>query len=155
MDERIEEFCARAAEAYGLAIEVHNLPEGTRSAADAAESVGCSVTEIANSVVFAADTIIVAVVRGSARVDTRKLATLRGVHEAHRADPADVEEVVGWPVGGVPPFCHDSAAPVYVDEQVMENETVWVAAGAPTAVFPIAPEKVVEYADAIVADVTE
>ena len=155
MDQRIEEFRARAAETYGLDIEVHDFPEGTRSAEDAAESVGCSVTEIARSRVFAADTIIVAVVSGSARVDTRKLATLRGVHEAHLADSADVEDVIGWPVGGVPPFCHDSAVPVYVDDQVMENETVWVTAGVPTAVFPIAPEKVVEYADASVADVTE
>ncbi len=155
MDERTAEFRSRAADAYGIDIDIHTLPEGTQTAEDAATSVGCPVTDVVSSIVFSTDTLVVAVVRGADRVDTRKLATLRGVHEAHIADSDDINEVLGWPIGGVPPFCHDSPVPVYVDKQVLDQDTVWTAAGDPTAVFPITPENLVEYADATVVDITE
>lgn len=155
MDERVAEFRTRAQEQFDIDPDIHDFPDGTKTAADAADAIGCDVTEIASSIVLAADQLVVAVVRGADHVDTRKLATLRNVHEATLADPDDVAEVVGWPVGGVPPFCHDSDVPVYVDEAVMENETVWAAGGSSNTVFPIDPETLRACADGTVVDVTE
>ncbi|RLM59225.1 hypothetical protein DVK02_00250 [Halobellus sp. Atlit-31R] len=54
-----------------------------------------------------------------------------------RRRDAGIREVVGWSIGGVPPFCHDADLPVLLDESLLDYETVWAAAGAPTAVFPI------------------
>ena len=42
----------RAVRAKGYDFEVHELPESTRTAAEAAEAVGCTVAEIAKSLVF-------------------------------------------------------------------------------------------------------
>ena len=42
-----------------------------------------------------------------------------------------------------------------LDETLTEFETVWAAAGSSNAVFPIAPEILVECADATIADVVE
>ena len=155
MHPRAETFSERAREAYDFDPAIEEFPEGTKTAADAAAAIGCDVAQIASSLVFVADTVVVVVTSGANRVDTRKLATLRGVHEARMAEPEEVRETVGYAIGGVPPFCHDSSVPVYLDEDLTAFETVWAAAGTPRAVFPIDPDNLRECADAVVADVTE
>lgn len=155
MNERAAAFGERAAEAYGLDIAVEEFPEGTKTAADAAEAIGCDVAQIASSLVFVADTVVVVVTSGANTVDTRKLATLRGVHQARMAEPDEVREATGYAIGGVPPFCHDTDLPVYLDEDLTTHETVWAAAGTPEAVFPISPDELLACSDADVVDVTE
>jgi Cys-tRNA(Pro) deacylase len=150
-----ETFRKRAREDHGLRIDVQEFPEGAATAEDAAAAIGCELGQIASSLAFLADQLVVVVTSGANTVDTRTLATLRGVHTAEMGDPDDVEEVLGYSVGGVPPFGHDTQVPVYVDETLTEFETVWAAAGSSDAVFPIDPERLVEIADAIVADVVE
>jgi prolyl-tRNA editing enzyme YbaK/EbsC (Cys-tRNA(Pro) deacylase) len=155
MHERAVAFRDRAREQYGVDVQVHEFPEGTKTAEDAAEAVGCELAQIASSIALVADRLVVVVTSGANRVDTRKLATLRGVHEARMAEPDEVAETLGWSIGGVPPFCHDTEVPVYLDETLSEYGTVWAAAGTPEAVFPIDPETIVECADATVADIAE
>jgi len=150
-----ETFRERAREQHGLDIDVEQFPEGTATAADAAEAIGCEVAQIASSLAFLADQLVVVVTSGANAVDTRKLATLRGVHTAEMADPDDVAEVLGYAVGGVAPFCHDEQVPVYVDETLLQFDTVWAAAGSAEAVFSIDPERLAEIADATVVDVVE
>jgi Cys-tRNA(Pro) deacylase len=155
MNERATQFARRASEEYGLDIDVQEFPEGTKTAQDAAEAIGCDVAQIASSIVFVADTVLVVVTSGANTVDTRKLATLRGVHDARMAEPEEVREATGYAIGGVPPFCHDESVPVYLDEDLTDFETVWAAAGTPEAVFPISPAEIIEHAGAEVVDVTE
>jgi prolyl-tRNA editing enzyme YbaK/EbsC (Cys-tRNA(Pro) deacylase) len=155
MHERAVTFREQAREQYGVDVEVHEFPEGTKTAEDAAEAVGCELAQIASSIALVADRLVVVVTSGANRVDTRTLATLRGVHEARMAEPDEVAETLGWSIGGVPPFCHDTEVPVYLDETLSEYGTVWAAAGTPEAVFPIDPETIVECSDATVADIAE
>lgn len=154
MDGR-EKFERRAGERHGLDLDVREFPDGTATAADAAEAIGCEVGQIASSIALVADELVVAVTSGANRVDTRALATLRGVHTARMADPEEVAEVLGYEVGGVPPFCHDETVPVYLDETLSGFETVWAAAGSSNAVFPIDPDSLADIADATVADLAE
>jgi len=155
MHERAAAFREQAREQYGVDVEVNEFPEGTKTAEDAAAAVGCDVAQIASSIALVADQLVVVVTSGANRVDTRKLSTLRGVHEARMAEPDEVSETLGWSIGGVPPFCHETEVPVYLDETLTEYDTVWAAAGTPEAVFPISPERIVECADATVADIAE
>lgn len=158
MHPRAEEFAERAMETYGFEVDVHEFPEGTKTAADAAEAIGCDVTEIASSIVFLADDEpVVVVTSGANRVSEEKLAEALDVAEesVSIADPETIKDALGWSIGGVPPFCHDSDVPVLLDETLTEYETVWGAAGTPMAVFPIAPETLRELADAKPADVAE
>lgn len=155
MSERTAEFRERARNAYGIEIDVHEFPEGTKTARDAAGAIGCDLAQIASSIVLVADELVVVVTSGANHVDTRKLATLRGTHEARMAEPDEVSETIGWSIGGVPPFCHDTDVAVYLDEDLTGFETVWAAAGTPEAVFPISPDEIVEYADATVVDIAE
>ncbi|SDY07800.1 YbaK/EbsC family protein [Halobellus clavatus] len=154
MHARAREFADRARERYGLDLTIQGFPEGTETAADAAEAIGCAVGQIASSLVFAADgDLVVVVTSGANRVNESRLASHLGSESVSMAAPEEIKDVVGWSIGGVPPFCHDASLPVYVDETLLAHDTVWAAAGAPTAVFPIAPDELVELTDATVVDV--
>jgi prolyl-tRNA editing enzyme YbaK/EbsC (Cys-tRNA(Pro) deacylase) len=158
MHQRAAEFVERARDRYGVAVTVEEFPAGTKTAADAADAIGCAVAQIASSLVFAVDDdLVVVVTSGANRVSEARLASLCGVDEGDvaMADPDRVAERVGWSIGGVPPFCHDTDVPVLVDETLFEYETVWAAAGTPEAVFPVAPEELRRLADARVVDVAE
>jgi prolyl-tRNA editing enzyme YbaK/EbsC (Cys-tRNA(Pro) deacylase) len=155
MHERARDFRERAGDEYGIDVDVHEFPGGTKTAEDAAEAIGCEVAQIASSIALVADQLVVVVTSGANRVDTRKLATHRGVHEARMAEPEEIAETLGWSIGGVPPFCHDTDVPVYLDETLTEFDTVWAAAGTPEAVFPISPDEIVDCSDATVLDIAE
>ena len=158
MHERAQEFADRARREYDFDADVEEFPEGTKTAADAADAIGCEVAQIASSIAMRADdTLVVTVTSGANRVSEAKLADLLGLAEEDvaMADAGEIKAALGWSIGGVPPFCHDADVPVYMDETLTEFETVWAAAGTPEAVFPIDPPELRDLAGATVADVAE
>lgn len=158
MHPRAEEFTRRVEEEYGFDVDVREFPEGTKTAADAAAAVGCTVEQIASGIVLSAgDTLVVSITSGANRVSMGKIASLVGVDESDvsMADANEIKQTLGWSIGGVPPFCHETDVPVFMDETLTAFDTVWAAAGTPEAVFPIDPDTLAELADATVADVRE
>lgn len=158
MHPRVQTFADRAREAHGIEVEVEEFPEGTKTAADAAAAVGCEVAQIASSIVLDVDgELVVAVTSGANRVDFEKVADHFGVAASAvgMADAEDIREVVGWSIGGVPPLCHDAPVPTLFDPTLAEYDTVWAAAGTPSAVFAANPEELRACADAELVDVTE
>jgi prolyl-tRNA editing enzyme YbaK/EbsC (Cys-tRNA(Pro) deacylase) len=115
----------------GLPVHVQELPDSTRTAAEAAAAVGCEPGQIVKSLVFlVGEDPAVVLCAGDRRVDTAKLG------ESVRAATAkEVREATGFAVGGVPPLGHDRDLPTVVDESLRRFETVWCAAGTPHAVF--------------------
>ncbi len=156
MHPRAETFSERAREAYDFDPAIEEFPEGTKTAEDAAAAVGCDVAQIASSLVFDLEgALVVSVTSGANRVDEAALAESFDADpdDVSMADPDRIRDELGWSIGGVPPFCHDRQVPVVVDETLLEFETVWAAAGTPEAVFPIEPDRLLEYADAMPATV--
>jgi prolyl-tRNA editing enzyme YbaK/EbsC (Cys-tRNA(Pro) deacylase) len=155
MADRESEFADRVRQTHSIDIDIQQLPEGTETVPETAKAVGCERAQIARSTALVADAFVVVTTSGTDAVDTRKLATLRGVHTARPAEPSEVQATLGYEVGGIPPLCHDSTVPVYLDETLTEYETVWVTAGSPAAVFPIAPDQLRTAEGATVADLVE
>jgi prolyl-tRNA editing enzyme YbaK/EbsC (Cys-tRNA(Pro) deacylase) len=158
MHETTAEFVEMTAARFEFDVDVHEFPEGTKTAADAAEAIDCDVAQIASSIACVADgQLVVSITSGANRVSMAKLAAERGVGEddVRMAEPDEVKETLGWSIGGVPPFCHDTEVPIYMDETLAEFDTVWAAAGTPQAVFPIAPDTLREYAGATLLDVAQ
>ncbi|WP_137286853.1 YbaK/EbsC family protein [Halorussus salinisoli] len=158
MHDRAQEFADRARREYDFDVEVKEFPEGTKTAEDAAEAIGCDVAQIASSIAMqASDRLVVVVTSGANRVSKAKLADLLSIAESdvEMANAAEIKAALGWSIGGVPPFCHDAEVPIYLDETLTEFETVWAAAGTPEAVFPIAPDELRDLSGAEVTDVAE
>jgi prolyl-tRNA editing enzyme YbaK/EbsC (Cys-tRNA(Pro) deacylase) len=145
---------AQVLKALGVAGAVRMLPESARTAAAAAEQLGCAVGAIANSLVFAADgKPLLVMTSGAHRVDTSHLAALIGASEVSRADARSVREWTGQAIGGVGPVGHPAPIQTLVDSQLAIFEVVWAAAGHPHAVFPTSFDELVRITGGTVAEV--
>ncbi|TWV37154.1 YbaK/EbsC family protein [Streptomyces misionensis] len=132
------------------------FPESTRTAVEAAAAVGCELSQICKSLVFAADGVPVLVLMdGASRVDVERVREELGVRKVGRADAQAVREVTGYAIGGVPPFGHRTRTRVLADCSLLAHDVVWAAAGTPYAVFPIEPKELVAHAGATLVDVRE
>mgnify|MGYP003556633230 FL=1 len=144
-----------ALKALGVTSQVVELPESTRSAAEAAQAIGCRVEQIVKSLVFrgrSTNRPILAVVSGGNRVDEEKLAMLVAEPVA-KADAEYVRQRTGYAIGGVPPVGHVESLVCVVDEDLLQYEQIWAAAGTPRAVFRLTPADLQRITDGRVVSV--
>lgn len=139
----------------GWQIDVVELPADASTAELAAAALNVAVAAIVKSLLFlAAERPILLLVSGDRRVDTNLVARVLSVEGIRLARPAEVLAMTGYPVGGVPPVAHMTPPRVLMDRRLFDHATVYAAAGAHNAVFPVAPAQLVEIAGAEVADIT-
>ncbi|WP_037355618.1 YbaK/EbsC family protein [Amycolatopsis orientalis] len=123
--------------AAGVEGQARTLPQSTRTAAEAADALGCPVGAIANSLVFQADDApLLVLTSGAHRVDVEALAARLGRDRIRRAKPDEVRAATGQVIGGVSPVGHPAPLETVVDEALRQYSQVWAAAGTPNAVFP-------------------
>ncbi|MFI9544989.1 YbaK/EbsC family protein [Streptomyces sp. NPDC052016] len=140
----------------GLDARIRRFPDQTRTAADAAAAIGCELSQICKSLIFAADGVPVLVLMdGASRVDVELVRRELGVEKVARADAGVVRETTGYAIGGVPPFGHRTRTRVLADQGLLAHDVVWAAAGTPHTVFPMAPAELVDHAGATLVDVRE
>ncbi len=129
----------------GLGHRVVEHEGSTRTSEDAANAVGCTVAEIAKSLIFRGKDSgrpMLVVASGANRVDEKAVGRLIG-EKIERADPDFVRDSTGFAIGGVPPIGHAVPPLVLVDADLMALETIWAAAGTPNAVFQLTPAQLV------------
>ena len=121
--------------------EIRHLPDAVRTARAAADALGVTPAEIANSLVFVATDHegatrpFLVLASGGHRVDTAKVAALAGLASLDQADPAFVREHTGFAIGGVAPVGHPQRIDTVVDVTLGRYATVWAAAGHSHSVF--------------------
>ena len=138
-----------ALEALGLPAEIKEFSASTRTSADAAAAIGCSVAQIAKSLVFRAKPsgrAILVMASGANRVDEAKLAAALG-ETIGKADADFVRAETGFAIGGVSPVGHDRGHGIrlktFIDADLMELGEIWAAAGSPNSVFRLTPQDLV------------
>jgi len=155
MSGAIDRF-SEAARALGLEPDVHRFPAGTKTAADAAEAIGCDVAQIVKSLVFmAGGEPVLAFTSGANRVNLERLAATAGTGEVRRATPEEARLATGFAVGGTPPFGHPSRLRAWVDPHLLGSDRIWAAAGTPDSVFPLTPTELLRSTGARPAEFTE
>ena len=141
----------------GEDFEVLEFETSTRTAAEAASAIGCTVAQIAKSLIFRAvesGRPVLAIASGSVRVDEARLSELLG-EDIGRAAAAFVREQTGYAIGGVPPVGHRSKPAIFIDENLLAFDTVWAAGGTPNAVFRLTPDDLVRLTGGTVAAIAE
>jgi len=142
------------------------FPAGTRTAAEAAAAVGCTVAQIAKSIVFRpvgdqaggqaaggqAARAVVIIASGANRVDVSKASAALGLRLG-RADADWVRATTGFAIGGVAPIGHITPPLLLLDEDLMALDPVWAAAGSPSHVFQTTPDELRRITGASVAAV--
>ncbi len=134
---RVQHFLAEK----GFSFEVKELPGSTRTAQEAADSIGCEVAQIAKSLVFKekdTNLPILVIASGSNRVDVAKIEKETGL-KLGKADGNYVKERVGYAIGGIPPVGHNEPLETILDEDLRKYAVIWAAAGTPFAVFQLKP----------------
>ncbi len=117
----------------------------TRTAQEAAEQIGCSVAQIAKSLIFkdAGDKPVLVIASGINRVDDKRL-------ELFKADANFVKGKTGFVIGGVPPWGHKQKIKTLIDEDLKQYDLIWAAAGKNNAVFPTNFDEIVEKTEGMV-----
>jgi Cys-tRNA(Pro) deacylase len=126
----------------GFNNEVIESTESSRTAAEAAERVGCGVGQIVKSLIFKGSEsgkAILVLTSGANRVDEKLISSYSG-EKIQRADPEFVRAVTGFAIGGVPPIGHPNPLDTYIDNDLMEYQEIWAAAGTPNALFKLSPD---------------
>jgi prolyl-tRNA editing enzyme YbaK/EbsC (Cys-tRNA(Pro) deacylase) len=123
-----------ALNAAGVEARIVELPQSTRTAAEAAHACGCEVGQIAKSLVFAgADgEAVLVITSGSNRVDEKRLGL-------QRAGAEFVREKTGYAIGGIPPVGLATPMRTFIDEDLLRFERIWAAAGTPNSLFELSP----------------
>lgn len=132
------------------------LPSTGKTSAEAAAGLGCSVAEIAKSIVFRRlddDAPVVVIASGSNRVDEAKVAARVGA--LGKADARFVREKTGYAIGGVCPIGHAVTPVMLLDRDLFRYGSLWAAAGHPHAVFNLTPQELQAITGAEVADVAD
>ena len=128
---------ADARTAAGEPSRVIMLADAVHTAAAAAEALGVTVGQIANSLIFDADgEPLLVLTSGAHRVDTAKAAAGIGVATLRRATPEFVRQHTGQPIGGVAPLGHPKPVRTLVDTALQQYDVIWAAGGVPRAVLP-------------------
>jgi prolyl-tRNA editing enzyme YbaK/EbsC (Cys-tRNA(Pro) deacylase) len=130
------------------------LPETGKTSAEAAAGLGCSVAQIAKSILFRRrddDAPVLVIASGVNRVDEKKVAGQVG--EIGRADAKFVREKTGYAIGGVCPIGHATPPVTLIDADLLALDSLWAAAGHPHAVFNLSPQELVALTGAPVVDV--
>ena len=133
----------QALDAHGLACEVVELPDTTRSAKDAARAVGCKVEQIVKSLIFRGmetDSPILVLASGKNMVDLELLTELVG-EPVEKPDADFVKRRTGFSIGGVSPVGLSEPLRTAIDEDLMQYAEIWAAAGTPNAVFKLTPQE--------------
>lgn len=137
----------------GLDEVVLELDNSAATAPLAAAAIGAHygisvpVGAIVKSLVFViAGQPVIVLGAGDRTIDQRRLADVYGVgrKKVKLADAATALAVTGFEVGGVAPVGHTQPLPVVIDQALGRFETVWAAAGAHHAVFPIRYQRLID-----------
>lgn len=139
-----------------LDVSVREMPASTRTAEEAAAACGVTVGQIVKSLVFLGAQTgkpYLLLVSGTNRVNETGVAAHLG-EGVTRPDGRSVREMTGFAIGGIPPFGHDTPLATFMDEDLLQYDVVWAAAGTPKAVFSADPKKLRDAVQATVISVT-
>ena len=128
-----------------MALQVVELPASTRTALEAASSVGCQVGQIVKSLVFRrqdSEAPLLILASGANRVNEAGVQALLG-EAVGKADADFVRLHTGFAIGGVPPLGHPQALETLIDADLLQYAEIWAAAGTPNAVFRLTPDDLV------------
>jgi len=139
----------------GYVFTVIEHAESTRTAQEAADRAGCELGQIVKSLIFKGKESgkpILVLTSGANRVDEKRIRQYAG-EGIEKADADFVRAVTGFAIGGVPPLGHIQKMETYIDEDFLQYQTIWAAAGTPNAIFELPTDVLQKITDGKIAGV--
>ena len=129
--------------AGGWRADLRRVDASAKTSEGAAAQVGCTVAQIAKSLVFkGSDSVkaVLVIASGANTVDPARVEALIG-EATERADAAFVRQATGFAIGGVAPVGQTAEIVAAIDQDLLQFDEIWAAGGAPDVVFPLDPRQ--------------
>jgi Cys-tRNA(Pro) deacylase len=137
----------------GVDARVEEFPAGTKTARDAAEAVGCDLSQIVKTLVVVADgAFLLVMIPGDERLAERAVAAAVPAQEVRIATAPEVVQATGFDPGGVAPFPQRAAAGALIERSLFRHQVVWIGAGTAQHVAGLAPGELARLANARTVD---
>ncbi|KCV83445.1 prolyl-tRNA synthetase [Actibacterium atlanticum] len=144
-----------ALEAAGVEVDLREVGQA-RTAAEAADAVGCHIDQIAKSIIFRGEDsgqAVLFLTAGGNRVCSDKATALAG-EPLGKADAKLIRAQTGFAIGGVAPVGHLNPIRAFADPRLLEFDLIWAAAGTPRHVFALKSSDLQQMTGAQVSDFT-
>lgn len=137
----------------GVDARIEEFPHGTKSARDAADAVGCELSQIVKTLVVVADgAFVLALIPGDERLDERAVAAAVPAEQVRIATAPEVVQATGFDPGGVAPFPQQAIALALIERSLFRHPLVWIGAGTGRHVAGLAPGELARLAKARTID---
>jgi prolyl-tRNA editing enzyme YbaK/EbsC (Cys-tRNA(Pro) deacylase) len=147
--QRVSAFLRAAA----VEATLQEFPDGTPTAREAAQAVGCELDQIVKSIVFVCDgQFVLALIPGDRRGDEAKVAAAVGAAEVRIAEPQEVLAATGFDPGAVAPFPRPAGTRTVLDRLLLQHGKVWIGAGSSSHLAALSPTDLQRLAGARTAD---
>ncbi len=143
-----------ALSAAGLADRITIFDRPTKTSAEAAAALGCTVAQIAKSIVFkgADDRLVLVIASGANRVCETKVSALEQ-GPIFKADAAFVRAKTGFVIGGVSPIASLTPVAPWLDSDLLALPVFWAAAGHPNTVVRLHAAELLRLSSGTPADI--
>jgi Cys-tRNA(Pro)/Cys-tRNA(Cys) deacylase len=138
-----EEKLRRIIEERGIEAEYLSFDQSCHSVAEAARAVGAEPEDFIKSIcmVDGDGGVIVAIVKGEDRASTSRVGRALGIERPRVADPHEILDLTGFPVGGTPGFGFDAL--FLVDPRVLEKDLIYLGGGSECSLVRMSPDELV------------
>jgi len=107
--------------------------EHVKTSEEAAAVRGVALSTGAKALLMYGDTKpMMVVLSGDKKIDMKKFKELYSIKDLRMATPEEVKKVTHVEIGAVPPFGHIFSIPIYIDESIQTQETIYFNPGLHT-----------------------
>jgi len=138
-----EEKLRRIIKERGIEDEHLSFDQSCHSVEDAARTVGAEPEDFIKSIcmVDGDGGVIVAIVKGEDRASTSRVGRALGIEKPRIANPHEILDLTGFPVGGTPGFGFDAL--FLVDPRVLDKDLVYLGGGSECSLVRMSPYELV------------
>lgn len=126
---------------HQITAEHSTYTESCHSVEEAAQAAETTPDHLIKSIAMKDDQnkTIIAIVSGTDRASTKRVAQALAIKRPHIAEPNDILIVTGYPCGGTPPFGYPAI--FLIDENVMKKEYIYAGGGSISSLIKITPSE--------------
>ena len=134
-----------------------NFDRPTPTSAAAASTVGCSVGEIAKSILLmVGKQPVIVITSGDTKVKSSRLKQAAGLTgKVTLPDAGEVKQLTGYAPGGVSPFLLSEELPVFLDRSLSRYELIYPAAGTDSSAVALTFSRLEELCGGNIVDVCD
>lgn len=144
----------RAKVAYGLV--PYEVDEDNLAATHVAEQLGEDISTVFKTLVLSGDRtgLLVCVVPGNHEVDLKAAARASGNKKVEMLPMKELLPATGYIRGGCSPIGMKKHLPTYIHSTALKHSTIYVSAGVRGLQIRIAPDDLIHFVDAVVAEIS-